>query len=303
MARRLGMLVVVTAAALASCFYDDKTLATGGTAAITGSGTTSTGAGGAPPCSAGATYEACVLASEPALYFRFDDPIGQACDSMDSSRCLVTHSENTGTEALDQGLVAGTSGGQEGSSRKLAGFYGYTNDDGDAISDAVAFIGHDSPWTLELWYERPAQRNGWLVWLHGASGGPTDAPKLQTYPNGAQAGDFSIAYHSDEGAPNWGIEHDFPAEQILHIVIRFDGTELDLHENGVRFEGHEGNDNTGVYVTPALFALAGYAYADDCDASGCWRFTGSIDEAAIYPRAITDDEIQAHYLRGSGQAP
>ena len=64
------MLVVVTAAALASCFYDDKTLATGGTAATTATGTTSsTGAGGAAPCSAGATYEACVLASEPALYF------------------------------------------------------------------------------------------------------------------------------------------------------------------------------------------------------------------------------------------
>ena len=297
------MLVVVTAAALASCFFDDKTLATGGTAATTATGTTSsTGSGGATPCSAGATYEACVLASEPALYFRFDDPIGQACDSIDSSRCLVTRSENTGTEELAPGLVAATSGGQEGSARKLTAFYGYSNDDGDAISDAVGFIGHDSAWTVELWYERPTQRNGWLVWLHGASAGPADAPKLQVYPNGPQPEEFIVAFHSDEGAPNWGIEHDFAAEQILHIVIRFDGTELDLHENGVRIEGTEGGDNTGVYVTPPLFSLAGYAYSDDCDADGCWRFTGSIDEAAVYPRALDDAEIQAHYLRGSGQA-
>jgi hypothetical protein len=100
------------------------------------------------------------------------------------------------------------------------------------------------------------------------------------------------------------LQHDFTPDKNLHFVLRWDGSLLDLHEDGVAGGvGRAGSEITGAYITPALFAIGGFAYADDCDASGCWRFTGSIDEAAIYPRALTDDEIQAHYLRGSGQAP
>jgi hypothetical protein len=304
MARGLGMLVVVTAVALSSCFYDEKTLATGGTSTTTASGSTSsTGAGGAAPCSAGATYEACVLASEPALYFQFDDPIGQACDTIVPSRCLVTKRGNTGNEEEADGLVAGIGAPSEGKSRELTAFWGYVNDNGDAIGEVIDFIGRDSAWTIELWYQRPVERSGWLIWVHGVGGTATGAPKIQVYPNGPEPDEFVIAFHSEPGEPNWGIYHDFPEAQTLHLVLRFDGTELDLHENGTRIAGRAGSDNTGAYTTPLLLSLAGYAHADDCDASGCWRFTGSIDETAIYPRAIDDAEIQAHYLRGSGQAP
>jgi len=80
-----------------------------------------------------------------------------------------------------------------------------------------------------------------------------------------------------------------------HLVITYDGSQLKAYKDGQLVGTPQSNtsaiDYTGVGTTK--IGTIGF------DASGQF-FNGTIDEVRLYDRALSQEEIRTHYLRGTG---
>jgi hypothetical protein len=83
------------------------------------------------------------------------------------------------------------------------------------------------------------------------------------------------------------------ANQWHHMVGTYDGSELRLYIDGVLANSMNVSGAIANSGTPLYFGR----YGADSTAA---RFTGGIDEVAVYSRALTPTEVQTHYMLGIG---
>lgn len=117
---------------------------------------------------------------------------------------------------------------------------------------------------------------------------------IATYMPGLGAGASANAPTNDLGSGAW-----------VHLVGTFDGVNWNLYRDGALLASAP--DTTGSLIVTngnwAIGARGRWAHMDALAPGLDRQFQGAIDEAAIYNRALSTNEILAHYLVGSGNGP
>lgn len=86
-----------------------------------------------------------------------------------------------------------------------------------------------------------------------------------------------------------------------HVVGSFDGTNLHIYVNGVEVTGDQLNDGTGTIFQPnTVYSLLVGKTCNDCGGGTAWYWAGSMDEVAVYPRALSSSEVAQHYADAFG---
>ena len=145
--------------------------------------------------------------------------------------------------------------------------------------------------TLEAWVYRTAGGNGMEAIINRAD--PAYYMYRRSYALDANA-EFEIGVGNDD-YPVWAGREETPFGQWLYLVGVYDGSSnpsggLRLYLNGalVRFEAKTGNMRTsGDHVRIGQYSVINQ------------YFVGTIDEVAIYDRALSANEVAAHYQRSS----
>ena len=229
---------------------------------------------------ASATYVDEVLADNPIAYWRFEESIGSG-GSLDSS-------VNSHSGAIGSGVTLGQPS-VNGSLGNAASFNGGANGKID-YGDGFANFSSDDSYTLEAWIN-----SNDLFGLHEI-----------------------VSRHNDEaGTVNWELRTDGPsAEFALDLAFNFStaataqsvsfNTGQWYHVVGVG-TGSATGTNMQIYVNGLVDGTGGFPtgpQSGDPDANVLvgaieWtanrKFSGLIDEVAIYNTALSPERIKAHY--------
>lgn len=221
----------------------------------------------------GGAYQAAVRGDRPSVYYRLGEPTGTFKDTLGGDDATAT-----------------------GSPTRDVGHGGFLGDDGGVafptLSDFIT-VPHssrvsvgDGPMTLEVWASRSTDTATWEMMFHkdinGYAVGVNATDKLFIGKAGIGA-----LFESSSSVPTDGSWH--------HYVIT---------------RSAAGAGNTKVYVDAVDVTVAvDTATVMNDTASvlriGSWngaseRWTGGLDELAIYPRVLTNAQIAAHYEAAGG---
>jgi head-tail adaptor len=136
-----------------------------------------------------------------------------------------------------------------------------------------------TPYTLEIWIQQAARNNNAVLMSARLPGAGTEI----------------VAYVGPDGVVQCYIGSGITARgaQILslvawhHVVVVLTGTTIEVYLDAV-----------ADVMTPSAFVYggsAGRALEFACDTAGTGELNGRLDEIALYPRALTAQEVAAHY--------
>jgi Concanavalin A-like lectin/glucanases superfamily/Glycosyl hydrolase family 26 len=229
-------------------------------------------------------YRSAVLADAPLAYYRLNEAGGtSATDSSGKG--------NTGTYngAIGYGVAGATIDGDAAISLPgTASSYVSTPN----LSPGSAF-------SLECWvdpanYLGASQTSERL--FSTASNGLSTLAYVPPAAGGSTAGKFLIRMG---GSIGFATGHTYTAGSWYHVVYTWDGTTQDIYVNGVL-------DATGpATATSATPAWGGVTYLGANAASSSFPspLQGSLDEVALYGKALTAAQTLVHYTAGLGGTP
>lgn len=242
--------------------------ATGGTG---GSG----GADAGPP-----TYRDIILADGPLAYWRLGDTQGPTI--------VDEVGQHPGTATV-KGLTYGVPGVLAGNT--AMSFDGSSGNIG--VPGGWDFAGN-SPYSFELWAMLGAPTN--------------DYPRIisKEENNDPRQGYLLLAgVTPDGGSPFFGTERWRDNQNILatfyhgpvsgtewtYVVARFDGALGEIFVNGALAQTDANGSDAGIIATVKSFTIGGASNQGS-------HFTGSLDEVAVYGKALSDAVIASHYSAG-----
>jgi hypothetical protein len=263
----------------------DEVGGAGGALSGTGAGPSGGGAagggltGGCYSCAPGAPaepYADSVMASAPLAYWRFDDPAGAQAVWDEVAQAL--HGDVRGAVTLDVDGALGEPG-----NRGIDISTGHI----ELPLNELDFGG--ASFSVEVWV-RPTVINHGYRWVFG---------KGQH-----QISDYGLYIHDFEGAPTaqfyryaeGAVASVAPAAvvegQWHHIVATYDGAsgEAGIFVNGALKNYHHGGHDTA-NQNPFTWGRLSVVGGDP--------LLGTLDEGAVYDRALTCGEICAHYRAGT----
>lgn len=237
-------------------------------------------ANGCEATAAAKSYRDEVMADTPIAYWRLGDAAG------------TTVADSSG-HALDLAVHPPVTFGQTGAlfcdPDKAMKF---VNADGGWLGhERTTALEPTAAMSFELWmlqtgapsnYEKP-------LWYGDASVVPWGSWGLQR--DATSPGKFAFLVATN-GSTNWLTTLAIKQKDTwYHVVATYDGTAQKVYVNGVL---DVQNPATGAISYPgdAYGVAVGACYGQ------CSVFTGSIDEVAIYSKALTSDRIAAHYAAG-----
>lgn len=216
-------------------------------------------------------YPVAVGALSPLLYWRLDDSDASAVDSSGHN--------HTGTYA--GGVTQGRPGVLTGSPGATLQD-GYVVDGGDAAPAPPAY-------SLELWFRTTTVTGGRLIGFGDSRTGISSHHDRQIYMNnsgqlmfGVYPGSTAVAWSKD--SDNDGTWH--------HVVATQDGSGMNLYVGGVR---------KATNTAASADKYSGYWRVGNDNLDGWPRqptssaFEGDVDEAAVYPFALTAAEVTQHF--------
>lgn len=228
-------------------------------------------------------YEAAIVQTRPALWFRYSDTTAPLQDTAANSGGLAA----AGTGLYLGGVSHPVAGNLVGSSDTAAYFNGTSS---RVIVPYNASL-NTATFSAEAWV-RPASigaskcvlscgdfaspRAGWLIYMQ------TTGWNLRFYNQNDIATSLDI---TGGGAPVAG--------NLYHLVVTFDGTTATLYVNGVATVGTP----TG-YVPGTAGPFCVGARADN---SFWWN--GTADEVAYYSTVLSAVQVAAHYANGTNSTP
>jgi hypothetical protein len=244
---------------------------TGGAGSPSTGGASTQGAGGAGQGGSGgggalSDYAAEVMADAPRAYWRLGDPSGTvAADASGNGH----HGSYLGRPKQGvPGAIAGDT---------AVSFDGI--DDVVSVTGSVFAIEGTAPFSVELWLKREDEGSGILgrnVW----TGGPDELDGFMV----ALSGNGSLRVQRENAqlyptAP--------PIGTFFHLVVTYDGAELRVFIDGMQAQsGSSTAAVTGLGLSVPL--LIG-------NVSDWSHFRGTLDEVALYDKALPAARIQAHH--------
>jgi hypothetical protein len=253
------------------------------------------------------SYSTLVKADGAVEYLRLDEPAKNIAHNSGSLGATADGIFNLKTIAGHAGPRAPADGGFE-ASNTAAYFNGGSSYLELGNPDGLNFFGQ---LTLEAWIQpsvTPAASGGYgdiishgydedynEVALRVDNSSGTPQYSISTYRQWFGEGASAVAAtNSDFGTGAW-----------VHLVGTFDGANWNLYRNGVLLASAP--DTTGsLTVTNGNWAIGArgrWAHMDVLGFGLDRQFQGTIDEPAIYNRALSPSEVLAHYLVGSANGP
>lgn len=222
---------------------------------------------GAPEAAA-SSYAAAILKDQPIAYFRFEESTrGALYDEVTKT--------SSGTIVGDVELGApGLIG--EG---KAVTFHG---NDCIVLDDRLDFPGN-APFTIEVWARRMAAGEFNHLFTKQDRRSNKRGYALLSDRNGYFLERFVDT--QEARSPQTGVP---PSSEVWHLAASYDGINLKISVNGQPTTATKEDPRTGPnHDVPAIIGAA-----DDSCMSG---FQGTLDELAIYDKALTPAQIQAHF--------
>jgi hypothetical protein len=219
-----------------------------------------------------ASYPDQVLSDQPIAYWRLDETSGTT---------LADTSGEGHDASTTGGLTLGATGAMPGDPDLAIGLDGQS---AFARDDTPLTVGPD--FTIEAWVK--------------AASNTEDTPIVSVMGDG---GSRTLYLHAgqfrgmDDVSSNWptysvtaGSSVDPTAWHHVAFVTQ-GGTNLTLYVDGLV---------TGSATIPSVAGFEGHAILGWSDDPGFARFAGSLDEVALYPTALSDERIKAHFAAGGG---
>jgi hypothetical protein len=237
------------------------------------------GEGGMPPTG----YPEVVLEDGPVAYWRLDEPAGSS---------IAHDSSGNKNDAAYVGSVTlgapGAIAGESDTAARFDGLTGYVN-----AHNSFPFAGN-APFSLEAWVlASSSSAYAGVISKDDETGGPPSEGFLVFVS--PDAGDFGFQRLDGDNASTAISTASASTTSFIHVVATFDGLDLVLYVNG---------EAQGTQT--AAFSIAG-ATADfvvGAEAGGTANyFAGTLDEVAVYDKALSASQIKAHYLAGISSNP
>jgi len=216
-------------------------------------------------------YVNAVLADGPALYLRFGETSGT------TAKAVVGGNGTYSAAGITLGAPGAIAGDTDRAATLTDGFGRIT------VASGFAFEG-TSAFSIEIWANPSAMNTGYgfiadhTDWTADRRGWSflvgTEGIRLERWANNIERGGVGAAAIS---AGTWH-----------HVVASFDGGVLRIYVDGVR-----------AAATPNTVALTARTSTLTIGGDSCCgaedAFIGSIDELAIYDKALNDTQVAAHY--------
>jgi hypothetical protein len=237
----------------------------------------------APPVDGGtgSRYAAAVLSDKPLLYYRFGEKSGSpARDEVSGAT----------TPYPVTGITYGTAGHLAGDPDTAV-----TTDGSGALAltQATDFDGV-KPFSVEAWLSPSTMGNGIGFFVDHESWTADRAGWLVLATNGGYAFERYTALDASPSNSTVAASVVAVAGEWHHLVGTYDGTTGRLYIDGVRRD-------TGVTAVPlpanGMPFSVGKQNCTPCSGTG---FVGAMDELAIYPTALAEDRISAHFAAAAG---
>ena len=220
-------------------------------------------------------YAGTVMGDSPSRYYRLGDASGRA--TVDSSGNCMDGAYSYGSSAV----VGGLAGDSDGAATHPPG--------GGAVGDATAggLPGGSSARTVEMWIKEPqTAQSGLLQYGQGCSNGTGGSFALWVsnstevvLGDGCTSHDISSAIRVQDS-------------QWHHVAVAYDGaTTITAFADGQQI---------GVLTTNQLNTNLSGGDLLVGGVNNMSSFTGSLDEVAIYPTALSAAKINAHWEAGVG---
>lgn len=229
-------------------------------------------------------YQATVLAANPAGYWRLGETNGVATPPMQAGNLGSLESEADGTCSGGVACqVAGSLGGLDSAASFTGGsvsvpYNTALNPSGAFTVECWAYKQAGSGYPLgvisALYYVGGSERNGWLVYDNGDS---------WQFRLGDDSGYVATAQGGTAQVGAW-----------YHLAGVYDGTKAILYVNGV--------ESGSADLSRPFAPNPGWNTEIGCASAFGRYFSGTLDEVAIYPRALASSELQAHYQAATTNA-
>jgi hypothetical protein len=227
-------------------------------------------------------YKSAVMASNPVRYWPLDDAVGSSS---------VTDLASNSSGNIYGGVTLGASDPWDQYS--AAAFDGATGEIIDSTAWSIATV--NSPYSIEFFYRTPGAVGGMIEFNSGSGSGSgiggSFAPTVYMATNGTilSCTDYSTAHGAvtvaDSSVTNFNNWH--------HCVITFDGSaKLSLYRDGIL---NNTASSLNDFVATSYWRMGHTRRTSQGTSSGDGWFTGSLSHVAIYSRAISANEVAAHY--------
>jgi hypothetical protein len=229
-------------------------------------------------------YAAAVLADQPLAYYRFEETSGT----------VLHDSSGHGHDGLiGPAVTLGVAGLATGSDH-AASFDGVDDDGGHAHAAWVAPTAALAPTlvSVECWASARSFSSSYPTLVERGAFPVSPFQPYTLFVHNHSAGAF-VALPSDSGAY---IEQPAPGIGVLethHIAMVYDGASLHLYVDAVEVGQRAGGGQIAHYDS-----TNGLAIGSNWGAGGI-TFDGTIDEVALYDKALASTQVRAHYLAGA----
>lgn len=223
-------------------------------------------------------YPAAVKAQAPLLYWNFEQPIGSTTVTDASGR------NRTGT--VQRGVAFGAPGVNPGT-RAI------TVDDA-VISLNGAGTPVPSAYAMEGWFRTTSTTGGRIMGFGDSQSGTSASYGPFVYMD---AGGQLIFGKWEPTTYNgvWGAKA-YNDGGWHHVVASTNGSRLEMYVDGVRQGGGRPTGPT-TSTTPSWFRVGTDSFTNWPLPPGTAGFTGSLDDVALYPTALTAGQVLTHFRR------
>jgi RHS repeat-associated protein len=237
-------------------------------------------------------YRETVLDSRPVHYFRFGDP----------GACTEDTAGDRGCTPFGSGVQGGQPGALAGTTNTSATFQGSGRNSYIDTGTAITKLGDQV--SVQAWFK--TTQPGFIYWADNASWNParlsaTGMPVLYVGTDGKLRGQLKRPVEG-EAAPatsaqpvNDGRWHQATIVVVGNVTTLYvDGVVAGTANIGVEAQNWVGTSVIGTGATDSLLpgTPAGWTRPTE------FGFRGSIDEVALYDRALTAEEVSTHYRAG-----
>jgi hypothetical protein len=240
------------------------------------------------PAAQADSYHATVLADQPVIYYRLEDPTG--------SGTITNTAYPDGYQAtvIPDDYGAWPKFEQPGIGSNSVSFHLYTPEGGTLQKSHIELpyapeLNTAGPFTAECWV-RPTSVGGVNDWRCpvGNFGGWGDSSGWHFYQSPAVGGASSWIW-VQKGGNIWLGGVPVTKYKWDYLAAVWDGSKVTFYVNGV---------DSGSFVDPSPRPNSGQPFTIGGDPAGNWYFDGSVDEVAIYTNALTVDQLRLHYAVG-----
>lgn len=216
-------------------------------------------------------YRATVMADEPVAYWR----LGEASGTTAADEIGAYNGNYVGNTALGQAGISGDGNNAVAFSQTVGRV---------TVANNAAF--RPASATVELWAKQTSTTAVGICYILRQGSIESSGLAVFSINNNMQLWAAS-------NATTWAVQKSTPITlgAWTHYVITYDGSAVRAYKNGIEI------GSAVLLATLRYSTVGGIRIGSDDDNS--YPFSGTIDEVAIYSKALTQDRILAHYNAAS----